>query len=118
MRVIILTNDIDSEGDKFDLNGMKLSGKVHVSKDFNLNLESYFGVAENISVEGNEVKADILVPENLPKELKGKFWPSIGFRMHEWEQGQGTRLIKSFTIYQVGLSDKPNVNPHVPPIEI
>jgi hypothetical protein len=113
-RITIATGALDSQGDILDLKGVKFAAAIPVTKNFRL--DHYMGEAENISIEGNELKADIDIPETGQV-----LFPAIGFSMKEadWEIDEnGNRRIKSFKIYGVGLCDSPNVDPNVPPITV
>jgi hypothetical protein len=101
----IATDNPDQQGDVLNLAGLVLPRQVLLTKDF----EHHYplDVCE-IHNNGNELKAIADVPDFLLD-----YTPAIGFELLESHKEGDRRVIDKFKLWQVGLTNGPNVDPSI-----
>jgi hypothetical protein len=101
----IVTNQPDQQGDVLNLAGLVLPRKVILTKNFEHNYP--LDICE-IHNNGSELKAIAEIPDELLD-----YTPAIGFELLESHKEGSTRVIDKFKLWQVGLSNGPNVDPSI-----
>lgn len=106
----VLTDGVDSQGDRIILSGIKKPESVFILDNFDQSKP--IGKSKNIINNGSE----LIVTADLPENTKGMY-PAIGFQMLKSEIINGVREIQECKLFCVGLSASPNVDPNIPPID-
>lgn len=99
---IVATGNIDSDGDRFILDGIQIPGKVLLTKEFDHT--NPIGHCHVVKDE-NTLKATA----DIPEEFIGSY-PAIGFQILKSEKKGNIRLITEAKLHYVGLCANKNVD--------
>lgn len=106
-RFIVETDQPDEEGTVINLDGIEAKDRTLININFDLSPKMTLGKA-NTYVLNNALWCQCrLKIEHLD------LYPAIGFEVIKWEQRPEGKYYEQIRLQQIGLCDKPNLNPNI-----
>jgi hypothetical protein len=108
----VLKAGVDSSGDDILITGVRWNKDKAMRVLLHFNQFEPVGVVSDIEVNNNEISIKCETVKNIEN-----LYPAIGFRVIEKEEVDGVCVYKQIELLSVGVSEKPNSDDRIKPID-
>ena len=103
-KITVATGNIDGVNDQIILSGVKFSKHAKLTRNFDRSIQP-FGTINKIFIEGNELKIEADIPDELNRS-----YPAIGFTLIKSQMEGDIKVIHEMEVFEVSLCDTKNVD--------